>query len=173
MIALVTALAYLLFFIALIVGFLAYVIVQTRKRKRLQAELATSAMSNPANASGAVFPVKYARGKSFKSWIKVFPWEASGVLQLVDGAAVFRGKMNNGRAVELAFAPQNTQTKWIGRTFINGATSWFMLEQNGEQHYFTAETGATVFGSKGGSQEILNHVSAHLARSHNGLHHAR
>lgn len=160
--SILAALIFPLMFFGFLGAFLLYAFWQTKKRKRLQTELATRVMANPLNAEQPIYPVKYAAGKNFHSWLKIFPWEASGVLRLTDDAVVFQGAKNNGQPLEFAFVPQTTSSKWIGVNLINGVTSWFMLEQNGERHYFTAETGTTVFGSKHGSQEILDRVSRHF-----------
>lgn len=154
--------------LAVAIPILIIAFLQSKKRKRLQSELTARAMSNPEGAQQPLYAVKYASEKRFKAWIKLFPWEASGVLQFAGDTVVFRGATNSGRPLEIAFAPENSAARWIGRTFINGATAWFMLERaSGEKHYFTAETGTTVFGSKGNSQEILNGINAYFARPNN------
>lgn len=143
------------------IGFIAYAVWQTKKRKRLQNQLMANAQASGADGTQS-FAVKYASGKMFKSIIKVFPWEASGLLQLTNQGVLFQGAKDNGQPINLVFEPSQTKASWVGRNFINGATAWFLLEQNGEKHYFTVETGTTVFGTKGGSKQILEAVTAHL-----------
>ena len=145
-------------FLILFAAFLVYVFVQSRKRQRIQKELIAAA----PQSDGQNFPVKYASEKMFKSFIKVFPWEASGVLRLIDNGILFQGAKTNGQPIELTFDPKRTGASYIGIKIINGATAWFMLEQEGSRHYFTAETGVTVFGTQRGSKEILEAVNAHL-----------
>lgn len=159
-IALLLALAGCAGFFILFAAFLVYAFVQSRKRQRIQKELIAAA---PQSDGGQNFPVKYAGEKKFKSFFKVFPWEASGVLRLTDTAVLFQGAKSNGQPIELTFNPRQTRASYIGIKLINGATAWFMLEQEGNRHYFTAETGVTVFGTRRGSKEIVQAISEYLA----------
>ena len=149
-------------FLVLFGAFLIYAFAQSRKRQKLQKELIATAL--PGGDGGQTFPVKYAGERMFKSFIKVFPWEASGVLRLTNDAVLFRGVGGtHNQPFELTFDPRRTCASYIGIKFINGATAWFMLEQDGSRHYFTAETGVTVFGTRRGAKGILEAVSSHLA----------
>lgn len=174
-IQIIIALIGVLGFFGLIGAFFIYAIMKAKKRKRMQAELAAqmggSATTAGANANqpnvsddGAqILPVKYASEKKFNAFIKLFPWEASGVLRITDQQIMFQGATESGsRPINIMFDPLHASTKWIGIKLINGATSWFELEQAGSRHYFTAETGVTVFGTQSGTDQIMQAVNARL-----------
>lgn len=171
----IIALIAFLGFFGLFGAFIIYAVVKTKKRKRMQAGL-TAQMGGGAVTAGAnmdqanvsddgaqILPVKYASEKKFNAFIKLFPWEASGVLRITDRQIMFQGATESGsRPINILFDPSHARTKWIGIKLINGATSWFELEQAGSKHYFTAETGVTVFGTQSGTDQIMQAVNARL-----------
>lgn len=146
-------------FFVLFAAFLVYAFTQSRKRQRLQKELVAAV---PQNAGEQTFPVKYAGEQKFKAFFKIFPWEASGVLRLAENQVTFQGAKSNGQSVQLIFDSRRTRAEYIGIKLINGATAWFVIEQEGARHYFTAETGVTVFGTQNGAKGILEAVNQHL-----------
>ena len=67
--------------------------------------------------------------------------------------------------IELSFASESTTVRWIGRKIIpNGWPSWFEVGHQGQKHYFTANTGATILGSKRKTQEIYHALSNYSVR---------
>lgn len=154
-------------FFILFAAFLIYAFTQSRKRQQVQKELLAAAPQ--VSDSVRTFAVKYAGERKFKSFLKVFPWEASGVLRLAENEISFQGARTNSQPITIAFALPQTRASYIGIKLINGATAWFMLEENGSKHYFTAETGVTVFGTQKGSKEILEVVNIHLSAATQNL----
>lgn len=114
---------------------------------------------------GRWFPVRYASSKKFYSWFKFFPWEASGVLLLLDREIIFFcDKLRKERNITMRFRVGDFKAEWIGsRDFLrNGITSWFEIENLGEKHYFTCETGTTIFGSEGGTRKIYDEMVRYI-----------
>ncbi len=64
----------------------------------------------------------------------------------------------SNRNIEFDFNLQNSKVNWIGRTALNGATSWFVINFQGEKHYFSSETGTFVFGSKSTTKQIYDEI---------------
>ena len=143
-------LIFLLFFIgALFFPFLLffiYVFYQNSKRKKIRARTQNS--YNHLIGSNQAIPVRYASEPRFNSWLKVFPWEAAGVLVPSRGCVTFVGENLNGTPLNLQFSPADSSILWLGKCpWPNGAVSWFAFDARGLKHYFSSETGAFVFGS--------------------------
>jgi len=143
-------------FILLIV-YLAYVGAQTRKRKKIQSML----MAAPTTDGTRQFPIRWAGSKGFNSWLKVFPWEGSGVLRLTPAGVELDGATNGGKPLAVRIST-DAEAHWVGRAFKNGATAWFKVVDGGEEHYFTSETGNTIANTGRDTQAIFEAVKAHL-----------
>lgn len=137
------------------VVFFVYVFYQNVKRKRIR-ERTLAAQSALIN-NRRWFPVRYASAPRFKSWFKVFPWEAAGVIVMDPPSVIFLGETLSGSGLNYQFAPGNSSLNWLGKCpWPNGAVSWFEFETPDGKHYFSSETGAFIFGSNNSTKEIYD-----------------
>jgi len=148
-------------------AFFVYVFYQTSKRKQIRSR-AQNAYAHMIGASRSV-PVRYASEPRFRTWLKIFPWEGTGLLVPSSGFITFVGEKLNGTPLNFQFGPANSTLVWLGKCpWPNGAVSWFCFDVAGEKHYFTSETGAFVFGSSGSTkaayEESQNSFSAPSAQ---------
>ena len=147
---------------AFIVGFLiGFVPVMTYarykywKRKKIQEDM----VKRKADIleSGHWFPVRYSSDDRFHSWFKSFPWEGTGILFMNKERVVFFGDLEEWKHIESIFTPENSRVEWIGRSiWLNGLASWVAITRYGKRHYFTSETGTTIYGSRKTTQEIYD-----------------
>lgn len=129
-----------------VVLFFIYVFYQNSKRKRIR-ERTKNAYAHLLGNSQAI-PVRYASQPRFNLWLKIFPWEATGLLVPSRGSVIFVGENLNGTPLNIQFAPPESTIFWLGKCpWPNGAVSWFAFEAHGVKHYFSSETGPFVFGS--------------------------
>src|ERR1043166_479961 len=151
----------LMFLVILLIPFFlffVYVFVQNNKRKRMRERTASSYGHMIGNSR--TVPVRYASEPRFRSWWKVFPWEGAGLLVPASGVVTFVGEQLNGAPLNLQFARNATQGTWLGKCpWPNGAVSWFVLETQGQKHYFTSETGPFVFGSNNSTKAAFDECS--------------
>jgi hypothetical protein len=92
--------------------------------------------------------VRYASEPRFRSWIKIFPWEGTGLIVPSCGGVTFVGEKLNGTPLNYQFVRGASLIQWLGKCpWPNGAVSWFLIDAQGQKHYFTSETGPFVFGS--------------------------
>ena len=137
------------------IAFFGYVIYQNGKRKRIR-EQVQKAYGHMIGNSTAL-PVRYASERHFRSWIKIFPWQGTGLLVPSKGVVTFVGEQLNGTPLNLQFSPGDSTVSWLGKCpFPNGAVSWFVFDLKGEKHYFTSETGIFVFGSKNSTRSAFD-----------------
>jgi len=150
--------ALLMFLVILLIPFFLfflYVFFQNSKRKRIRERTAT-AYGHVIGGARAV-PVRYASEPRFRSWLKVFPWEGTGLLVPAHGVVTFVGEQLNGAPLNLQFSDNKSQLKWLGKCpWPNGAVSWFAVETQGQKHYFTSETGPFVFGSNNSTRAAFD-----------------
>jgi hypothetical protein len=126
--------------------FFVYVFYQNSKRKKIR-ERTRQAFAQLIGDNNTV-PVRYCSERHFKSWLKIFPWEGTGLIVPGNGVVTFVGEKLNGVALNLQFGRSDSTVTWLGRCpFPNGAVSFFCFDTRGEKHYFTSETGVFVFGS--------------------------
>src|SRR5947208_3377485 len=101
--------ASLIFVGVMLVPFLAffvYVFYQTSKRKKIRSR-AQDAYGHVIGSSRS-FPVRYASEPRFRSWLKVFPWEGTGLMVPVHGVVTFVGEKLSGTPLNLQFGPANS-----------------------------------------------------------------
>jgi hypothetical protein len=135
--------------------FFIYVFFQNSKRKRIR-ERAQNSYGQLIGNSRSV-PVRYASEPRFRSWWKIFPWEGAGLLVPANGVITFVGEQLNGAPLNLQFSQNASQINWLGKCpWPNGAVSWFVVESQGQKHYFTSETGAFVFGSNNSTKSAFD-----------------
>ena len=140
----------LLFFVGLLFIpfslFFVYVFYQNGKRKKIR-DRTRQAFRQLIGYNNTI-PVRYCSERHFKSWLKIFPWEGTGLIVPGQGVVTFVGEKFNGVALNLQFRGNDATVTWLGKCpFPNGVVSFFCFDMRGEKHYFTSETGVFVFGS--------------------------
>src|SRR4030095_9954685 len=156
--AIVALLFFLILLGVLIVPFLlffGYVFYQTFKRKSIRNRVLQTRAQTIGNLP--TMPLRHCDERRFKSWFKIFPWEGAGVLLATPETAYFFGEHLNGNPVNLQFDRNNATIAWLGKCpWPNGAVSLFLVESQGQKHYFTSETGPFVFGSDKSTRTAFN-----------------
>ncbi|MBU7017753.1 MAG: hypothetical protein HXS44_09600 [Theionarchaea archaeon] len=147
------------FIVGYLIGFLpvmAYGQYRYWRRKKIQETI----VKRKADIleKGHWFRVRYSSEDRFHSWFKWFPWEGTGILFMDKESVTFFCDMKEWN-YNYMFIPENSKVKWIGRSiWRNGLAYWFAVIDPGENHYFTSETGLTIFGSKKSTQEIYDEL---------------
>jgi len=160
-VALITVIFILGLFLVPLTAFFIYVFLQTSKRKNIRAR----ALSQYGHMIGGrnTIPARYASEPRFKAFFKIFPWEGAGLLVPSNGVVTFVGELNNGTPLNFQFGRDTSALKWLGKCpWPNGAVSWFLIETNGQKHYFSSETGAFVFGSNKSTREAFDQAQHSL-----------
>ncbi len=144
--------------------FLGYVFYQNSKRKKIR-ERTRQAFSQLIGDSNTL-PVRYCSERHFKSWLKIFPWEGTGLIVPGNGVVTFVGEKLNGVPLNLQFGRGDSAVTWLGKCpFPNGAVSFFAFDTRGEKHYFTSETGVFVFGSHNSTKAAFEESQHSFASS--------
>src|SRR5262245_50478795 len=86
-------------FLTPFVLFFAYVFYQTFKRKRIRERMLQT--HGQVIGNNPTVPVRYSSESKFKAWLKIFPWEGTGLLVPVHGNVRFFGEYLNGIPVNL------------------------------------------------------------------------
>lgn len=124
-------------------------IIAARRRKRRLA--AFHSEFSTAAPDAALIDVRYASDNRFRQTLKLFPWNMYGVLVVRDrGAEAHLVTSRGHHPIVLTFTPEQHTIEWrSGHLFSsNGALAWLVVtDPDGERHYFTAETGATILGT--------------------------
>lgn len=101
--------------------------------------------------------VRFSSEKHFFKKLKLTPWNGSGLLVLKDNQAIFLYSLRED--ANKMFNIKNSILKWVGiRKIYNGVFSWFCIENNGEQIYFTSETGFLSINSDKSTKKIFEHI---------------
>jgi hypothetical protein len=138
---------FLLFFI--------YVFYQNSKRKKIRQR--TLIAYAQMIGSAKTLPVRYCSEPRFKSWLKIFPWEGTGLLVPAKGVVTFIGEKLDGTQLNMQFVRGGSNLMWLGKCpWPNGAVSWFAFDTQGQRHYFTSETGPFVFGSNNSTKATFD-----------------
>ena len=144
------------------VAFFIFVFYQNSKRKRIRQR--TQSAYAQLIGNNRTVPVRYAAEPRFKSWLKIFPWEGTGLLVPSKGVVTFLGEKLNGTPLNVQFGPSASTLTWLGKCpWPNGAVSWFVFDVQGEKHYFTSETGAFVFGSNNSTRAAFDESQSSFA----------
>lgn len=147
--------------------FLGYVFYQNSKRKKIR-ERTRQAFAQLIGDNQTI-PVRYCSERHFKSWLKIFPWEGTGLIVPGNGVVTFVGEKLNGVSLNLQFRQGDSTVSWLGKCpFPNGAVSFFAFDTRGEKHYFTSETGVFVFGSHKSTKAAFDELQRSLVTS--GVH---
>ena len=161
----------LLFFVGLMfipfALFLGYVFYQNGKRKKIR-ERNRQAFAQVIGNNHTI-PVRYCSDQHFRSWIKIFPWEGTGLIVPGNGVVTFVGEKLNGVPLNFQFGQGDSTVSWLGKCpFPNGAVSFFTFDTRGQKHYFTSETGVFVFGSHKSTKAAFDESQRSFATS--GVH---
>ena len=149
-----------------VLAILVYAGWQSRRRQAEQANLTARLTKEALDATR--LPVKYASHERFRKLLKIFPWNEWGVFQLTaDGGSFYRFGQAAGEGERtlqiIQFPAAETRIQPVKRDlFRNSTTSWVILEHRGVAHYFAAETGMTVFGSKRKAEEMRALMRQHF-----------
>jgi hypothetical protein len=132
-----------------------------RERKRIRKEILER---NPnLTRDYTCIPVRHATAGRFKIFWKLFPWESMGLLCLRPGEAIYFATVAAWKDLTLHFTKDNCRVGWMGTKFWrNGLLSWVELARDGENHYFSSETGTLIFGSKDTTKELHGHITRAL-----------
>lgn len=131
-------------------------VIKASQRKKFHREVMQ--MRPDLFSRGKAIPVRYASERKFKRWLKLFPWETTGVLSIGERDVILLlQKLQGSENVELAFHYGEFWPSWAGPDVLkNGVTSWILLQTPYDKHYLSSETGAFVFGSSAGTHEIYD-----------------
>jgi len=141
-----------------------YIFSQRNQRSRIRDR--TLAAHSELVSGQQWFPVRYASQRRFDTFLKLFPWEAAGILVTLPGSVMFIGESMLGAPLKLEFDPEASAPGWLGKPFWpNGAASFFFVNHGNERHYFSSETGAFVFGSNRSTRAIYKATKVALARA--------
>ncbi len=133
-----------------------YVKIKAKERKNVYERILKS--KEKLLSQGRWFQVRYCSEERSLKFKKIFPWEAAGILYLSKDKVMFFGEGFSRENLEIEFYIKNSYLKWMGRIFLNGATSWLAITFQGERHYFSSETGTLVFGSESATRQIYNEL---------------
>lgn len=137
--------------------FLIYIFRQARKRSRWQDDILASFQDKASH--GSWYRAHYASASRFKSIWKLFPWAYSGIMFMETGRLTFAALKGDGEPLTIHFSPAQTKLAWLGpKPWPNGAMPWFCLTENGQQHYFTADSGATILNSRTLTSDIYHQL---------------
>jgi hypothetical protein len=147
--------------VAFAAGFWVYVFWQNSARKRILGEISVEHAALIANQKSQ--PARYASQARFDRWLKIFPWEGAGILIFEPGRVQFLGETFSHKPLVFQFTPKTARVEWLGKCpFPNGVGSWVRFDDPTTKHYFSAETGIFVFGSRNSTREIYDAAIASL-----------
>ncbi|MCB9851648.1 MAG: hypothetical protein H6819_01025 [Phycisphaerales bacterium] len=137
-------------------------IIGARRRKRRLASLHSEYESAARDAT--LLDVRYATDRRFKSYLKLFPWEMVGILIVrIDRIDAHLVSTNGKKRIALSFHAGAHTIEWKKPEFLrNGIIPWLIISDPNEKHYFTSETGATIFGSKRRTETLIERIQATL-----------
>ena len=135
-----------------------YVFYQNSKRKKIVQRIRASRADVIGNKSW--FPARYASQEKFDVLLKFLPWDGAGVVIVAPGSVLFLGETFSGAPLTLQFAPGNSRINWLGKCpWPNGILSWLRFDTADQKHYFSSETGVTVFGSHQTTKAIYDEAN--------------
>jgi hypothetical protein len=135
-----------------------YIILQNSRRKRIRERVLQSRADIIGNQRW--FAARYASEARFGASFKILPWEAAGIFVIARASVLFLGETFSGTPITLQFAPGNSRINWLGKCpWPNGAVSWLRFDTARQQHYFTSESGITIFGSHKSTKAIYDEAN--------------
>ncbi|MGD2248509.1 MAG: hypothetical protein PVF58_08880 [Candidatus Methanofastidiosia archaeon] len=159
---------FLIIEILVTIPFILFFIYFFRKRAKEREKTRENIIETKADylSQGRWFPVRYCSENRFKKILKLFPWEATGILVIKDTEIKFFCNVLAWENLELTFDSERGKTAWIGKNiWPNGVTSWFFIDSDDKKHYFTSETGAFIFGSENTTRRIYDEVKKVISDS--------
>jgi len=104
-------------------------------RKRYQKIRDIHGISLPAEMN---YLVTYASQDHFQK-PRYLAYEGIGWLQLEENSVLFEGETVEGSRLLVQFHRGKARARWIGRCLRTGIAAWFVIEQEGQAHYFTSD----------------------------------
>jgi hypothetical protein len=102
-------------------------------------------------------PVRYCSEGRFRKFWCWYPWESSGVLMAHDKTLLIYS--THDHTMKMEFHQDDRHVRWIGPVFSKGASCWFQIESSGKSHYFTYDSGATIFFSHELTKSLYSYLS--------------
>lgn len=106
------------------------------------------------------FNLRYCSARRFFRWLKIFPWEGVGVLQLQGQDLVFEARPNRGNPVTVRSRVENLTYHGRRNWFRNGLLPWMLLKSDGGDFYLCVETGPSISGAGKKTHEMLATIKA-------------
>ena len=151
----------IVFIVGLMPAFFVILYANRKAKKRKLQQNALLEKNAELLGCGELYRVRYCSEARFKKIFKFFPWEATGILCIQADRIIFLGNVLSGREIKLELEKSNATAEWVGKNnwFKNGLTAWLVINASGAKHYFTSETGVTVFGSGGTTKEMYEKLT--------------
>lgn len=100
------------------------------------------------------YKVRFSSEGHFIKWLKLVPWDGNGLLVMKNNNVSLLFSLQE--EMNKTFDKKKIHLKWVGRkNWHNGAFSWFCIEEEGKQIYFTSETGFSGLNSDKSTKEIF------------------
>lgn len=106
------------------------------------------------------FPVKYCTEKRYKQWLKIFPWEGIGMLEVGTLGHVLHLYPNHGEPRSVAVAATAVHEHGRPQWFRNGLLAWLRLETDAGFICIAADTGLFVLGSARRNQAMYSRIAS-------------
>lgn len=134
-----------------LLGFLLYLYLRNRRFKKIQQQML-------AKLEGQRFwRINIARPKFISRFIRIVPYEATGVL--IDEGDHFKIKgywQKNGKLAESTVLKSNMEVHWIGnKTMRSGNLHWAQLKTSRGDLMISADTGMNALRSREGLEDIF------------------
>ncbi len=145
------------------IAIIVFAVVKARRRKRLFTELRAEHAESGRDA--VLLNARYASERRFRRLLKIFPWEMAGILVVRErGIEAHLATENRKQRLSMSFHPSTHTIEWKNADYFrNGFISWLVVTgPNGERHYFTSETGATIFRSKRRNVDLIEQIQTAL-----------
>jgi len=134
-------------------AFLAFAIIGIVQYLRKKEDL-VNVTQNKELENGA--PVRYCSESRFRKFWCLYPWESSGLLVAHDKTLLIY--LSHDHTMKIEFHQGDRHIRWIGPVFSKGASCWFQIQSSGKSHYFTYDSGATIFFSHELTKSLYNYL---------------
>jgi hypothetical protein len=142
-------------------GFLLYLTWRTRQFKKQQQKILSQLKGQ------RFWRVNIARPEFIASWLRLVPYEASGVLIDADDHIKIQGFwQKTGKTVESILPKSELQVKWLGnRSMRSGNLYWAQLSTARGDLLISADTGMNAMRSREGLEDIFRGAFPDIALS--------